>query len=302
MALKHIKSARLDGTHDRSRSEQGGQGATDSTTDAVQRKDVERFVDPEDKLESGGQVRGDGGDGADTTRDRATLASQPQQRSYREPWHSRNGRSNPDVSRSRGDPYQPSDRPRTEPYGRKLAFEPPVHQHPHNPTDRGRHLGDDEGHDRPQVARQPGASVEAEPTEPEERGPEYDKERVVRLVSQPLRPVPSPLAQVERDGERGAPGRDVYGSPSGVIETAHDEAPSLGVPGPTGDGAVDDGEPDEHEQADLGETTSFGESSAGEGDGDAGEHVLDCASERGRAVANVRSVGRRQHCFFFFSL
>lgn len=66
VALKHIKSARLDGTHDRSRSEQRGQGATDSTTDAVQSKDVQRFVDPQDKLESGGQVGSDGGDGADT--------------------------------------------------------------------------------------------------------------------------------------------------------------------------------------------------------------------------------------------
>lgn len=72
----------------------------------------------------------------------------------------------------------------------------------------------------------------------------------------------------------------MYGGTSGVIEAAHDEAPSLGVPRPAGDGAVDDGEPDEHEQADLGETASFGESSAGEGDGDAGEHVLDCAGER----------------------
>jgi hypothetical protein len=260
----------------------------------VQRKDVERFVDPEDKLESGSQVGSDGGDGADTNRGRARARS-VNELSTTTPTStadSRNGRSDPDVSRSRRDPNQPSDRPRTEPYGRKLAFEPPVHQHPHQSTRRGRHLGDDEGHNSPQVARQPGPSVEPEPTEPEERGPEYDKERVMGLVSQPLRPVPSPLAQIERDGERGASGRDVDGGTSRVIETAHDEAPPLGVPGPTGDGAVDDGEPDEHEQADLGETTSFGESSAGEGDGDAGEHVLDCAGER----ASVRS--EHQHSLY----
>lgn len=52
-------------THDRSRTEQCGEGTTDSTADAVQGKDVEGFVDPEDKLESGGEVTSDGGDGAD---------------------------------------------------------------------------------------------------------------------------------------------------------------------------------------------------------------------------------------------
>ena len=98
----------------------------------------------------------------------------------------------------------------------------------------------------------------------------------MRLVGQPLGPISSPLAQVERDSKRSGTGGDVDGGTSSIVECSEDVGPTLGVPGPTGDGAVDDGEPDEHEEDDPWESTSFGETSTGEGDGDTGEHVLDC--------------------------
>jgi len=60
-------------THDRSRSEQGGHGATDGTTNTVEGVDVERFVHSDDKLESSGQVRSDGSDGTDTDQGEGTL-------------------------------------------------------------------------------------------------------------------------------------------------------------------------------------------------------------------------------------
>lgn len=52
-------------THDRSRSEQGGHGATNSTTDTVESVDIERLVYSNDELESSGQVGSDGSDGTD---------------------------------------------------------------------------------------------------------------------------------------------------------------------------------------------------------------------------------------------
>jgi hypothetical protein len=53
-------------TYDRSRSEQGGHGATNGTTDTVKGVDIEGFIDSDDKLESSGQVGSDGSDGTDT--------------------------------------------------------------------------------------------------------------------------------------------------------------------------------------------------------------------------------------------
>ena len=57
---------RLRITHDRSRSEQGGHGTTNSTTDTVESVDVKRLVYSNDELESSGQVGSDGSDGTDT--------------------------------------------------------------------------------------------------------------------------------------------------------------------------------------------------------------------------------------------
>lgn len=98
----------------------------------------------------------------------------------------------------------------------------------------------------------------------------------MRLVGQSFGPISSPLAQVESDSKRSRTRGDVDGGTSSIVECSEDEGPTLGVPGPTGDRAVDDGEPDEHEEDDSGESTSFSEASTGEGDGDTGEHVLDC--------------------------
>lgn len=55
------------------------------------------------------------------------------------------------------------------------------------------------------------------------------------------------LAEHERVGEGGGSGTDVHGRAARKVETAHLEGPTIAVPGPVGDGIVDDGSPDEHE-------------------------------------------------------
>ena len=79
----------------------------------------------------------------------------------------------------------------------------------------------------------------------------------MRLVRETLGAVAATLAEVDGDGEARGPGDDVDRSSSGEVEAAEDEDPAVGVPGPVGDGVVDDGGPDEDEDHERAETTSL---------------------------------------------
>lgn len=175
----------------------------------------------------------------------------------------------------------------TEPNGRPLPLQPKVQQHPGNPSHGSRQVGNRQSHHGPQVGRESRPPVEPEPTHPEEDRPQNDEESVMRLVRQSLRSITPSLPEVNGHRQSRHTGRDVYGSTSGEIESTEDVRPTASVPGPAGDGAVDDGEPDEHPDHDGTEAATFGETAGGEGDGDAGEHVLVCG---GRGVAGVNLV------------
>lgn len=73
----------------------------------------------------------------------------------------------------------------------------------------------------------------------------------------------------------------MHGGAAGEVEAAEEEGPAVGVPGPAGDGVVDDGGPDEDEDEDGAEAGAFGEGADGEHGGDGGEHELVDAEEDG---------------------
>lgn len=109
-------------------------------------------------------------------------------------------------------------------------------------------MGDNAGHDGAQVGGERTAAVEAEPANPEEDGAKDDVGDVVRTVGQAAGVVVAgALAEHQRVGQGGSARRDVDGRTTSKVEAAHLEGPAVGVPGPVGDGVVDDGGPDEDE-------------------------------------------------------
>lgn len=109
-------------------------------------------------------------------------------------------------------------------------------------------MGDDARHDSAQVSGQGTAAVEAKPADPQKDGAEHDVGDIVGAVGQAVDlVVAGALAQHQRVGQGGGARRDVHGGAAGKVEAAHDKGPAVGVPGPVGDGVVDDGRPDEDE-------------------------------------------------------
>lgn len=141
-----------------------------------------------------------------------------------------------------------------------------VHQAPGETTNAGSNVGDNTGHNSTQVRSERTTAVETEPADPEEDGAEDDMGDVVRAVREAMAVVvPGALAKHERVGEGGGAGRDVDGRTTGKVETTQLEGPAVGVPGPVGDGIVDDGGPDEDEDQAGQKTASVSSSSDSKG-------------------------------------
>lgn len=71
---------------------------------------------------------------------------------------------------------------------------------------------------------------------------------VVRAVGQAVDlVVAGALAQHEGVGEGSSTRGDVHRRAAGEVEAAHEKRPAVGVPGPVGNGVVDDRRPDEDE-------------------------------------------------------
>ena len=85
------------------------------------------------------------------------------------------------------------------------------------------------------------------------------------LVCKAFRTVPTTLAKVDRDGEGSSSRDDVDRGSSGEVKSTEDEGPAVGVPCPAGDGVVDNGCPNEDEDEDRAELSTFSNSSYCEG-------------------------------------
>lgn len=195
------------------------------TADAVDGKDVEGIVDANEELELGGKVAANGTDDAD---DEAAPGSD----------ETRSGRNRNKTGNGAG----------AEANRAPFLLQAVVEQDPSDTADGGGQVGDEAGHDGADVHAQGGTTVEAEPADPEEDGADDDvcdavgavREAVVLVVS-------GALAEHDAVGEGASTRGDVDGATSGEVVRGELEEPAVAVPGPVGDGVVDDGGPDEHE-------------------------------------------------------
>lgn len=78
------------------------------------------------------------------------------------------------------------------------------------------------------------------------------------LVRKTLGSVSAALTKVNGDGEGCGSRGDVDRGSTSKVETAEDERPTVGVPGPAGDWVVDDCGPDEHKGKERAKATAFG--------------------------------------------
>lgn len=153
-----------------------------------------------------------------------------------------------DVTGGRGDGHETRDGAGAEPDDGPLLLEAVIHQDPGDGADGGGEVGDDAGHDGTEIRGQGGATVEAEPSDPEEDGAEDDVGDVVRSVRETGGfGIAGTLAEHDGEGEGGGTRRDVDGGTASEVETAKLERPTVRVPRPVGDGVVHDGGPDEDE-------------------------------------------------------
>lgn len=188
-------------------------------------KDIKTVVDANEELELGGKVT------AETAHDTDD-----------------DGTPGRHEARSRSNGNEAGDGAGAETDGAPLLLEAVVEEGPGDAAAAGGEVGHVAGHDGADVHGQGRAAVEAEPTDPEEDGAEDDVGDVVGSVGEAVvAAVPRALAEHEGVGERAGARRDVDGAAAGEVVAGQVEEPAVGVPGPVGDGVVDDGGPDEDE-------------------------------------------------------
>ena len=138
---------------------------------------------------------------------------------------------------------------------RPLAGKAPIEENPGHRGEHGSQVGVPASHDSAEVGTESRATVEAQPSKPQENGTEGDERDVVRAeVEHHLL-----LAATEdhRVGEGGATGNNLDGSSTSVIEASPLEEPAVCVPGPVCDGAVYDGGPEPNEDHHGNKTTAL---------------------------------------------
>lgn len=205
------------------RSEERSENVANEAANTVDSKDIKRIVATEEVLQLGSVVAESA---ADDTEDN------------RSPSRNETG--------SRSNCNETSNDARAETNGGPLLFEPVVDQAPGDTANTSSQVGNNGGHHSAQVRGTGRTSVEAEPTDPEEDCTDDDVGDVVGTVVQLLSAMTAPLAEHVRVGQGSATRSNVDGGTSSKVNRAHGRGPSRRVPGPAGDGVVDDGRPDEH--------------------------------------------------------
>lgn len=224
------------------RSKDSSQDVADHAANAVDSENVEGIVNANEKLELGSKVAADG---ANDANDDA------------------GPRSN--IARRRSNRHQASNSPRAESNRAPFLLQTVIQQDPSDASDRSSQVGHEAGHDSAEVHAQCRAAVEAEPADPEEDGADDDVCDAVRAVRQAaVLVVAGALAQHDAVGEGAGSRGHVDGTAAGKVVVGQLGEPAVCVPGPVGDGVVDDGGPDEHED-------DGGEHAAAVSDGTDGE-------------------------------
>jgi len=174
-----------------------------------------------------------------------------------------------DEAGRRGRSHQTRDGARTPADHRPLPRQTPVEDHPGYRGEGGSQVGVPARHGRAQVGTKGGATVEAQPAEPEEDRSEEDEGDVVRaeVEHHPF----LATAQDHRVREGGQTGADLDGATTGVVHDAVLVGPAVDVPRPAGEGAVDDGGPDEGEDHGRQQTAAFRNGAHDDRSGDGAE-------------------------------
>ena len=103
---------------------------------------------------------------------------------------------------------------------------------------------------------------------------------VMRTVIELMGTVASPLPEHHRVCEGGGTRRDVHRCSSRKIQPSHLVGPPTRVPRPAGDGIVDDGGPDEHENDTGQHAPTLRDGTRSQGDSDGREHALIYGEEK----------------------
>lgn len=222
------------------RGEESSKDVSDETADAVHGKDIERVVAAEEVLQLGGVVA------CDTTTGTKY-----------------NGRPRRNVSRAGCDSDKTRNNTRAETNSRPLALEAVVNQTPSDASDAGSQISNDSSHNSTQVSSQSRTSVETKPADPEEYGADNNVSYVVGAIVELLGAVAPSFSEHIRVCECGATRGNMHGSSASKVQTAHFIGPSRSVPGPAGDGVVDECGPDEHVDDAWEDPASFSNSSNG---------------------------------------
>lgn len=105
----------------------------------------------------------------------------------------------------------------------------------------------------------------AEPAEPEHDGTNDDMGHVMRSEGESLGAIAASFAKEDGVDETSGTGEDFDGYAAGVVEYAPFERPPIGVPDPSDDRAVNEGDPAEKERHDGSDSTVFGSGTDGDG-------------------------------------
>jgi len=187
------------------------------------------------------------------------------------------------VARRGRDSYEARNGARAEAHSGPFVIKPVVDQGPRYAAHGRSQVRHYTSHDSAQIRAERAAAIEAEPADPQEDSANDYVGDVVRAVRQAVCVLVA-VALAEHDAKcQGCRARgDVHRGAAGEVEPAQLVDPAGGVPGPAGDGVVDDRGPDEDE--DYAGEHAAAVSGGSDGEGGAGSGLS----------ADYREIGRER--------
>lgn len=229
--------------------EEGVEDETNNATDGVFSEHIEGIVNSEVELDLGAKITADASNNAEDNR-----------------------RPRGDKSGGRGSCDKTGNGTGTPADQRPLLGQTEIENAPSHGRDHGCQARVPARHDRPEVSTECRPSVEAEPAEPEEDGAECNQGDVVwAKVEHHLLVSPTKNPGV---GEGGHSGNDLDRATAGIIENSIFKGPSVDVPYPAGNRAVDQSRPDEGKDHGGNDAATLGSGSDDESGGDGAELEL----------------------------
>lgn len=166
---------------------------------------------------------------------------------------------------------------------RDLLGKTVIEENPGEAGETSGQVGVPAGHDSTKVSTEGGTTVESEPSEPKENSSEGDERDIVRAEVDEH----TFLTTTENEGigKSTGTGNDFDGTTTSIVQNSPFEGPSIDVPDPAGDRAVDNGHEEETEHHGWKQSTSFSNGSHNDGDRDGSElELVERVQQRGDIV------------------